>query len=349
MKNSILFCFLFLGLNSITAQGIGNLLLAGEDASLLTENYLSPAASGLMSGMNSGWYSTAKTHKKLGFDITIGTSMSFMPSSAQTFNFKPDQYNYISVANNSSSELPTVLSDNDSNTTFDVAIPTLGGDLKVGSFTMPGGVAGELPFSAIPTAFVQVGLGLPTKTDLKLRYAPEINYDSKVKGSSIGIGVQHDLTQYLGLVSKLPFSVAVLGAYSKVNIEYAIDSSNLSSGITTTNGLASFKLDTWTVQALGSLDLKIVTIYGGVGYNSGTSNFDVDGDYTLTYDVQDSNQNSVGTVTETVSDPISLGFNSSGARATVGARLNLLFFKIFADYTIQEYNTASAGVAFSFR
>jgi len=26
-----------------------------------------------------------------------------------------------------------------------------------------------------------------------------------------------------------------------------------------------------------------------------------------------------------------------------------LFFKIFADYTIQEYNTASAGVAFSFR
>ena len=97
MKNSILFCFLFLGLNSITAQGIGNLLLAGEDASLLTENYLSPAASGLMSGMNSGWYSTAKTHKKLGFDITIGTSMSFMPSSAQTFNFKPDQYNYILV------------------------------------------------------------------------------------------------------------------------------------------------------------------------------------------------------------------------------------------------------------
>ena len=66
MKNSILFCFLFLGLNSITAQGIGNLLLAGEDASLLTENYLSPAASGLMSGMNSGWWIERRGHGNRG-------------------------------------------------------------------------------------------------------------------------------------------------------------------------------------------------------------------------------------------------------------------------------------------
>ena len=349
MKKSILFCFIFFGLNSTTSQGIGNLLLAGEDASLLTENYLNPAVSGLMSGMNSGWYSTAKTHKKLGFDITLGTSMSFTPSSGQTFNFNSDQYSYISVANGSS-ELPTVLSDNDSETIFDVSIPTtLAGEFKVGSFTMPGGVANDLPINAVPTPFVQFGLGLPTKTDLKLRYVPNINYDSNVKGSSIGIGVQHDLTQYFGLVSKLPFSIAIMGAYSKSNVEYNINDTNLSSRISTANGLARFELDTWTLQTLGSLDLRIVTFYGGIGYNSGTSKFDVNGEYVLTYDVQDSNQNFIRTENEIISDPISLGFSSSGTRATVGARLNLLFFKIFADYTIQEYNTASAGIAFSFR
>ena len=350
MKKSILFCFIFFGLNSTTSQGIGNLLLAGEDASLLTENYLNPAVSGLMSGMNSGWYSTAKTHKKLGFDITLGTSMSFTPSSGQTFNFNSDQYSYISVANGSS-ELPTVLSDNDSETIFDVSIPTtLAGEFKVGSFTMPGGVANDLPINAVPTPFVQFGLGLPFKTEVNLRYVPNVNYDSKVKGSSMGIGIQHDLTQYLGLLGKLPFSISVMGAYSKANIEYTINNNNLTSGISVTNGLARFKLDTWTVQALGSLDLKILTFYAGLGYNSGTSNFDVNGDYILTYDVEDSSGNSVGSpVTENISDPISLGFSSSGTRATVGARLNLLFFKIFADYTIQEYNTASAGIAFSFR
>ena len=348
MKKSILFCFLFFAINSTKSQDIGNILLAGEDASLLAENYLNPAITGLMSGMNSGWYSTAKTHKKLGFDITIGMSASLTPYKGQMFEFVSSQYNYLSVSEGDS-ELPTILSDNESVTIFDVSIPTLSGDFKVGSFSMPGGVANDLAINAVPITFVQFALGLPFKTEMNLRYVPNVNYDSKVKGSSMGIGIQHDLTQYFGLLGKLPFSIAVMGAYSKANIEYSINNSNLSSGISVTNGLASFKLDMWTVQALGSLDLKILTFYAGLGYNSGTSNFDVDGDYTLSYDVQDSNQNVVGTLTENISDPINLVFSSSGTRATVGARLNLLFFKIFADYTIQEYNTASAGIAFSFR
>ena len=264
------------------------------------------------------------------------------------FEFVSSQYSNVSIVDGAS-ELPTILSENGNETAFEVLIPTTAGNFNVGSFTMPGGAASEMPFNAIPTPFVQFGLGLPFKTEVNLRYVPNVNYDSKVKGSSMGIGIQHDLTQYFGLLGKLPFSIAVMGAYSKANIEYAINNSNLSSGISVTNGLASFKLDTWTVQALGSLDLKILTFYAGLGYNSGPSNFDVDGDYTLSYDVQDSNQNVVGTLTENISDPINLVFSSAGTRATIGARLNLLFFKIFADYTIQEYNTASAGIAFSFR
>ena len=347
MKKLILFCFLLLGLNPTKAQGIGSLLLAGEDGSLLVENYLNPAVNGLMSGMNSGWYSTAKTHKKLGFDVTIGMNASFTPSKDQMFDFFSSNYNYVTVADGAD-ELPTVLSDNESETAFNVSIPTLSGDLKVGSFTMPGGVASELPINAIPTPFVQFGLGLPYKTEVKFRYVPDLNYDAKVNGSSIGIGLQHDLTQYLGLLGKLPFSISVMGAYSTVNIEYAIGK-NLSDQISVSNGLARFALDTWTIQALGSLDLKILTFYAGLGYNSGTSKFNVNGDYTLSYDLQDLNQNSVGTIIENISDPINLAFSSSGTRATIGTRLNLLFFKIFADYTIQDYNTLSAGVAFSIR
>jgi hypothetical protein len=33
----------------------------------------------------------------------------------------------------------------------------------------------------------------------------------------------------------------------------------------------------------------------------------------------------------------------------IGARLNLLFLKIFANYTIQEYNNLTAGISFNFR
>ena len=48
----------------------------------------------------------------------------------------------------------------------------------------------------------------------------QADYDSKVDASMMGIGIQHDLTQYLGLVGKLPFSIAVLGAYTKADIEF---------------------------------------------------------------------------------------------------------------------------------
>jgi len=63
-----------LGLVTITskAQDLESILLASGDAENLTNAYINPAMKGLIYGMNSGWYHTAKVHKKLGFDISIG-------------------------------------------------------------------------------------------------------------------------------------------------------------------------------------------------------------------------------------------------------------------------------------
>ena len=332
-----------------TAQDLGSVILGSDDASTLLQNYLSPAMKGLMSSMNGGWYSTAKSHKKLGFDITVGFNASFTPDKDKMFEFIASDYSFISVANGSTS-IPTVFGKDSANTEFTVSMPYQGGDLKTGAFELQGGIAKDLPASAVPTPFVQVGLGLPFKTTIKLRYLPKTGFASKVNASLIGVGLQHDLTQYLGLIGKLPFSVSVLGAYTSSNIDYTIQSGDLSNQVSVTNGLAQFKLKTWTVQALGSLDFQIVTLYGGLGFNGGTSTFNVNGDYDLTYQIQSSDGSDQGTtITESISDPIGLKFKSTGTRATLGARLNLTFFKIFADFTLQEYNTATLGFAFSFR
>ena len=40
-------------------------------------------------------------------------------------------------------------------------------------------------------------------------------------------------------------------------------------------------------------------------------------------------QNNVSILDETITDPIKLEFKTSGTRATIGARLNLAFFKDF--------------------
>ncbi len=348
MKNLLLLLVFLTVTSSIKSQEFESILIAGEEASKLTESYINPAMKGLMYSMNGGWYTTAKTHKKFGFDITINANTSIVPDADQVFAFNQLEYDYLSLPNGETS-LPTVMSEDDTETMVDVRIPIDGSSYKVTSFEMPGGITEDLPVNGVPTPMVQVGLGLPFKTDIKLRMVPKVSFDDSVEANLLGLGLQHDITQYLGPIDKLPLSVSVLGAFTNMKVIYIIDDEGSSDGVTTSaDGEAEFKLDTFTIQALASLDFKIITFYGGVGYNNGKATVKLKGDYDLTYTIEGGLLDGQE-VTEQVKDPINLSFDASGVRATFGIRLNLAFFKIFGDYTIQEYNTINAGIAFSFR
>jgi len=348
MKKLIVSLILIVSIQLVKAQELETILLAADDASLITQNYLNPAMEGLMYSMNGGWATTAKVHKKFGFDLTIGINASLVPDEAQSFAFVPGDYSFLTLPNGES-ELQTVMSENDAETTVDISIPNGDGTFKVASFDMPGGITEDLPVNAVPAPTVQVGFGLPFKTDIKARFVPNINFDDNVEASLIGVGLQHDLTQYLGAFEKLPFSLSILGAFTNMSVTYAINDESSTDDVAVSNGEVEFIMNTWTVQALASLDFKIITFYGSVGYNNGKTTAKMKGDYTLTYDVEDSNGNQIGTVNETISNPINLDFEANGMRATIGTRLNLSIFKIFADYTIQNYNTATVGIAFSVR
>ena len=348
MKKLLLIVSICFVSQTTKAQELETILLAAEDASLLTENYLNPAMKGLMYSMNGGWYTTAKTHKKFGFDLTINANASFVPNSDQMFSFIPNDYMFLSLPNGESS-LPTVMSEKDTETTVDISIPNGDGTYKVASFDMPGGITKDLPINAVPTPMVQLGFGLPLSTDLKFRLVPKLNFDDSVEANLIGFGLQHDLMQHFGPLEKLPLNVSVLAAFTTMKVAYNIEDEDATDNVQVNNGQAEFKMNTWTLQAVASLDFKIVTLYGSLGYNNGKTTAKMKGDYTLTYDVEDSGGNTIGTVSESISDPINLAFEANGVRATIGTRLNIGFFKIFADYTLQEYNTASAGIAFSFR
>lgn len=348
MKNILLIVTTVLGLNSSQAQELESILLAADDAGLLTENYLNPAMKGLMYSVNGGWYTTGKTHKKFGFDITISANASLVPSSDEFFRFTQSDYTFVSLPNNES-QIPTVMSQSSTETDVDIRIPNGDGSFKVASFSMPGGIGSDLPLNAVPSPMVQIGLGLPTKTDLKIRYMPNIAFDDDFESGLIGIGLQHDIMQYFGPMENLPLSISVLGAFTTLKASYNINQEDFTDNVSVSNGEAEFKLNTYTIQAIASLDFKLITFYGSVGYNGGKTTTKMKGDYTLTYDVEDSNGNQIGTVNESITDPLNLGFNNNGMRATIGTRLNLAFFKIFADYSLQEYNTVSAGIALSFR
>ena len=348
MKKLITFIIVIVSLQLAKAQELETILLAADDASLLSKNYLNPAMEGLMYSMNGGWATTAKVHKKFGFDLTIGVNASIVPDASKIFAFVPGEYSFISLPSGQN-EVPTIMSEDDSETIINVSIPNGDGTYKVASFDMPGGITEDLPVNAVPAPTVQIGFGLPFKTDIKARFVPTQTFDD-VEAKLLGFGLQHDLTQYFGPLDKLPLSVSILGAFTNMSVTYAMNDEDLTDNVAVSNGEVEFKLNTWTVQALASIDFKLITFYGSLGYNNGKTTAKMKGDYTLTYDVEDENGNPVGSPESVqVKDPLNLDFEANGVRATIGTRLNLSIFKIFADYTFQNYNTATVGIAFSVR
>tara|TARA_R110002049_G_scaffold73909_9_gene190927 strand:- start:4943 stop:5950 length:1008 start_codon:yes stop_codon:yes gene_type:complete len=335
MKKLILF---FLGIfalsfNTKAQEGFEGYLLAdSNDRGKLIDAYITPAMKGLIYGMNNGWYHTAKVHSPFGFDLSIGLNASLVPTEDEMFNLSG--LTSINQANGGNISAATVAGSEDI-TPLTTVNYTEGGISYNTQFNAPGGVKESLPLSAVPAPAVQLSLGLPAKFEVSLRLVPQIGTDD-VKGNLLGIGLKKEITNWFGPMDKTPLHVSLLAAYTTMTVDYKIEDGG---DVEVTDGLAEFNLNSYTVQAIASLNFPIINLYGGIGYGSGNSTLKMLGDYTLRYGLQ----------SRTISDPINSKFNAGGFRTTIGTRLSLGFFKIFGSYTLQEYNTANLGIAFSIR
>ncbi|MGZ2370969.1 DUF6588 family protein [Ancylomarina sp. YFZ004] len=340
MKKFILLLFLlipFLG----KSQDIEQFLLSGtEDASKLTENYVNPVAKGFMYGLNSGWYTTARTHKKFGFDITFVANLAQVPGKDEAFNFVASDYKNLSLVSGPN-KIQTLFG-GENTTVLQSRIETEGGSFDLANFEIPDGIGEDLPMSAVPSFTVQLGIGIPViDADLKFRYLPKVG-TSDIEVGMIGVGLQKNLSKILK-INKTPFSISALVAFTNLTAEYDIQGESDFNG---SGQKLEFSTNAYTIQAIASVNLKLIEFYGALGYNTAKMDVDIKGTYELEYTDVNS-----GTTFDykTLTDPVSVEFDASGVRATLGTRLNLGFFKIFADYTMQEYNTFTGGIAFSFR
>jgi hypothetical protein len=326
---------------SLKAQELETILLAKEDASKLTNAYLDPAMKGFIYSMNNGWYHTAKVHKKFGFDISIGANASFIPSEDEMFNLTK-----IGLSSNTTYNQNTTATVAGSNSITPAELTyttTIDGQQAEANFTMPEGIKEDLPANAVPAPSVQVGLGLPFKFEAMLRYSPKVGSDD-VKGGLFGIGVKKEITDWFGPMDKTPLHVSLLAAYTNMNVDYTIGDVN--GDIEARNAITEFRLNSYTIQAIASLNFPIINVYGGIGYNGGNTSLDMRGDSfyaTYTTPLGTTERENLGT------NPLSLSSSSGSFNTTLGARLSLGFFKIFGSYTLQEYNSVNAGIAFSFR
>jgi len=305
-----------------------------KDANYLLEGYVTPVMNGIGNGLNQGWYNTAKVHKTLGFDLTLSATLVYVPSNDQFYlvdNNRLEQVKLVSfdgqtVSPTGSANVPTIFGPDKT--------PTYEHTDSGQQFDGPPGLDLKNTIkiaNALPVPMYQLGLGLPKGFELKVRFAPTVTL-SDFKFSLFGIGVMHDVKQYIPGIKSLPFDLSAFFGYTNMKAEQKITAT------TGQNQRAEVSFNSTTIQALISKKIAVLTVYGGVGYNIAKSNLGMKG----TYDLDDD-----GNIDAT--DPVNLDFSSSGMRATGGIRLKLAVFTFHGDYTLSKYNTLNAGFGISVR
>lgn len=351
------FCGIFLtlgiwGTSHAQIELEGSLRAGPEDAQTYLENYMEPAILSFANGLANGWVNTAKTHKLFGIDITATVNLATVPKEAYTFSYASQNWENLEFVSGDD-QIPTLVG-GESNTMLrlkadaEITDPQTGFSIVYTAVSdpfdaAPGIDVDAIPFAGIPTPAVHLGLGLMKNTDLKVRYVPSISNDD-FEFDMFGIGVMHDIKQWIPGLKLVPIDIAAFAGTTsmRVNIPYEFTGDGVGDDFGTVGPASTeFKVSSTTIQVLASKKLAIFTPYVSIGYNIVSANLDVKGTYRYTNSDLDSID---------LTDPVSMSFGGgSSPRATIGGQLKLLVLTIHADYTIQKYNTFTAGIGISVR
>jgi hypothetical protein len=325
----------------LAAQDFDELIKGSrQDANYLLEGYLSPIMKSVGAGFNQGWYNTAKTHKKFGVDFTISVAAIGVPSSDKFFTVNNSKLNSIELTAdhngdapvNGSGKVHTIFGPGPTQSEFTYKSPLsgtidgLGGEIDLKK---------DLPMGRLPVPVVHLGFGLPKSIDVKLRFIPSVGSDD-FKVQLFGLGVMHDIKQYIPGIKLLPFDLSGFVGYTRLKVTAELNNPSQTS---------EFVVNATTVQGLISKKISVLTFYGGIGYNFSKANLAAKGYYDLNGVAGDGPNNS----DEEVKNPVDLSVAQSGPRATAGMRLKLAVFTFHGDYTLQKYSAFTAGFGINVR
>ncbi|HKJ44768.1 MAG TPA: DUF6588 family protein [Balneolales bacterium] len=352
-KSIILFALLALvAVNVSYAQlnNVGKLIASGKaDANILAKEYLSPVGKGFGAGLNTGWFTTAKPHKKLGFDVTVSGGLAFVPTTDQSFDAAKLNLQRLQYDTNSPEMSPTLAGAKQSGSTFNIVDQ----GYNLGSVTMPKGTG----YSFVPSPMFKVGIGLIHDTEIMIRYLPQVNIKNYGKMNLYGFGIKHGLNQWIPGGKLLPVNLSVMFGYTdfkassdlSVNPQTDANTSNQYDGSTWQGQQVKTETKAYTVNALVGKSLPIIAVYAGVGIESSKMTVATPGNYPIT--VPDPTQtNPNHKKIDKLSDPVDINIKGANTfHAIVGARLRFLIFSLSASYTMANYSIANVGVGISFR
>ncbi len=287
-----------------------------EDGKSLMKAYVSPLGYSLGAALNNGWCNTAKPHHLGGFDVTITANLVLVPSEAKTFNISNSNSNGRTFSGGSTSTILGNKSEEQATSLY-------------GSIDMPDGI--NIPLLPVPV--LQAGVGLIKNTEIDVRYMPEIERKG-VSSKLFGVGLKHDILQWLPIVDKIPVDVSIQAGYTKLSSSFEIKDPTGSIDPVQAN----MDVTATTINLLVSKKLLMLTPYFGVGYNSTKTSFNVEGKYKIA---------GLDIPTEELTS-IELESNNN-LRVNVGFRFQIAIMAIQANYTFSEYPVATVGIGVSVR
>jgi hypothetical protein len=336
--NRVVFLLVLVSVFSVPVQAqddLEKLLEEGvEDGRKLITAYTDPFMKTLSLSLNQGWYNTAKPHKIAGVDLTITVNAMYVPKDQMVFQPAALGLTNVELAPSSPGfpNAPTILGPDDS-PVFRLKSNTSS------TFEGPPGLdlEGNKLGNKVPVPMAHFGFGLPKGTDVKLRFTPTIELGDEGTVKLFGIGVMHDIKQWIPGIKLLPFDLSGFVGYTKFELRSKLDADTPSNA----DQEGVFTMNATTIQGVISKKFSVITFYGGLGYNIAKSNLALKGKYDLNEDGDKTDQ------FET--NPIALKFAASGPRLTVGTRLKLAVFTFHADYTLQKYKCLTVGFGISVR
>ena len=308
---------------SASAQDVGE-----ELGSLTVENaraYARPVGSGLGAAMNRGWFASARS---LGaFEVELGLSgvAAIVPPEAE--RFEP--------------VIPTRLTIPELEATFvdpygsgqGVVTPTAAGQ-GAGARLMPQGAfrqalldegldpddfALQFPpgfdVPALPMAVLQASVGLPYGTQVTGRWLPSVEIDREIgEVRSAGAGLLHEVSRWVP--GPVPVDVALGGGFQHVEVGDYLTADSRHATLVVSRALSAL-----TLFAAGSVEAT---------------------DYEVTYRLTNPRLPDAGRT---------FFFEDEGtntAALTGGIRLELLFLRLDASYTLSDYDVLRAGLGVGF-
>ena len=182
-----------------------------------------------------------------------------------------------------------------------------------------------------------------------------------------GVGLMHSVMQYIPGNKLLPLDLSIFAGYTRLTANVPISLQpgsdivwNYSPTFNPVTYFSDQNLNTMVgalnISAIGSVNLRIITFYAGLGYSKTKTTVKLEGKYpapvVVTTPTPRAEYNDIagsGSIKDGSDFPKMDIKNFSGLRANAGFRLKLAVITIFADYTRAQYNVVSTGLGISFR